>query len=174
MDHNYECKHLNCTKANANASVCQTLSEMDWERGIWNAAFSGDKDKVQVLIEKSNNSKELVNSPDNSGYTALHYAARNGYVDICKLLLSRGADIDAQTRSGKVTPLLKAAAAGKAATIKFLIESGAKVDAQDVDGQTALHKVIFNNHTDLAKMLLEACPTLSNIEDYKGRRALHP
>lgn len=53
-----------------------------------------------------------MNTPDNSGYTPLHYAARKGHVDICKILLQNGALIDAKTNSGQATPLHKAAAAG--------------------------------------------------------------
>lgn len=76
------------------------------------SAFSGDKGRVQLLIDKAKNSKELVNSVDNSGYTALHYAARNGHEDICRILLQYGGLIDAPTRSAKSTPLHKAAVAG--------------------------------------------------------------
>lgn len=52
-------------------------------------------------------------APDNAGYTALHYAARNGFIEICKILLQNGANIDAQTKSANATPLHKAAASGK-------------------------------------------------------------
>lgn len=75
-------------------------------------AFSGDMDRIQLLIDKARNPKDLVNNLDNAGYTALHYAARNGHVKICGILLSNGAHINAQTRSGKATPLYKATAAG--------------------------------------------------------------
>ncbi|KAI8427859.1 hypothetical protein MSG28_002232 [Choristoneura fumiferana] len=109
MDH-IGCNHTHCTAANQ--SVCQTISEMDWERGIWNAAFNGEKDKIITLIDKAKNAKEFVNMPDNSGYTALHYAARNGHIDICKTLIQVGANVNAQT-SGLATPLHKAAAAAK-------------------------------------------------------------
>lgn len=74
-------------------------------------AFSGEKDRVQSLIMKAKNPREYVNSQDNSGYTALHYAARNGHVDICSILIENGASINAQTH-GNATPLHKAAAAG--------------------------------------------------------------
>nr|CAI5856379.1 unnamed protein product [Callosobruchus analis] len=30
-----------------------------------------------------------------TGYTALHYAARNGQLDVCKLLIDNGANINA-------------------------------------------------------------------------------
>lgn len=75
-------------------------------------AFYGDKERVGFLIDKARNAKEAVNSPDNAGYTPLHYAARKGNLDICKILLQNGANIDSVTKSGKATALHKAAAAG--------------------------------------------------------------
>ncbi|GBO99290.1 Ankyrin repeat domain-containing protein 39 [Eumeta japonica] len=69
---------------------------------------------------------------DNCDYTALQYAARNGNVDICKLLLSEGkADIDAVTKGG-ATALHRAAM-----MVKLLIDSNANVELKDEDGQTA-------------------------------------
>lgn len=61
-----------------------------------------------------------VNSPDNAGYTPLHYAARKGYVEICKILIQNGALIDAQTKSGLATPLHKAAVAGNNHHLNFV------------------------------------------------------
>ncbi|XP_063838739.1 ankyrin repeat domain-containing protein 39 [Ostrinia nubilalis] len=170
MEHKSNCDHTNCTAANSNQSVCQTLSEMDWERGLWYAAFNGDIERVNALISKASNIKDTVNAPDNSGYTALHYAARNGHTDVCDILIKNGACIDAQTKSGKATPLHKAAAAGNTTAVKFLIDSGATVDMQDVDGQTALHKALENNKFELVRILLDACPQLHHINDFKGRR----
>ncbi|XP_034824025.1 ankyrin repeat domain-containing protein 39-like [Maniola hyperantus] len=172
MDHKDVCNHLNCNATSVNESVRQTLSEMDWERGIWNAAFSGEKDRVQSLISKARNPKDLVSSLDNSGYTALHYAARNGHVDICSVLIENGACINTQTRSGKATPLHKAAAAGKEETVKYLIQHGAQLDLQDADGKTALHKVVEHKQHGLVNVLLEACPKLRDIKDNKGNLAI--
>lgn len=72
-------------------------------------ALNGDIDRVQTIINKSSTS---VITPDDSGYTALHYAARNGHFDICQMLLSNGAQVDAQTKSAGATPLHKAATVG--------------------------------------------------------------
>ncbi|XP_050361665.1 ankyrin repeat domain-containing protein 39-like isoform X1 [Nymphalis io] len=172
MDHKSGCNHSNCKITSPNASVHQTLSEMDWERGIWNAAFSGDADRVQLLIDKTNNIIELVNSIDNSGYTALHYAARNGHDRICSILLQNGAQINASTRSGKATALHRAAAAGKENTVVLLIKSGARLDLQDADGKTPLHKAAENQNFNIMNILLEACPKLRNIRDNKDILAI--
>ncbi|XP_023943013.2 ankyrin repeat domain-containing protein 39 [Bicyclus anynana] len=167
MDHK-DCDHSTCNATSPNESVRQTLSEMDWERSIWNAAFSGETDRVQSLINKSRNPKDLVNSEDKSGYTALHYAARNGHVDICSILVENGACINYPTRCGNATPLHKAAAAGKEETVKYLIQHGALLDLQDADGTTALHKVVENKKQNLVKILLDACPKLADIKDNRG------
>lgn len=53
------------------------------------------------------------NHMDASGYTALHYAARSGFLDVCDELIYAKADVDACTRSGNVTPLMRAAFMGK-------------------------------------------------------------
>ncbi|CAB3249987.1 unnamed protein product [Arctia plantaginis] len=134
-------------------------------------AFYGDHQRVGDLIIKARNAKELVNTPDNAGYTPLHYAARKGYTDICKLLLQNGAQIDAQTKSGQASPLHKAAVAGKIETIQFLIQSGAQINKQDADGQTILHKAAINKHLDLFNYLLETYNELAIVKDNKGHTA---
>lgn len=40
MERDSEHNNCNCHLSSANVSVHQTLSEMDWERGIWNAGTS--------------------------------------------------------------------------------------------------------------------------------------
>lgn len=90
------------------SSLCQTLDELDFERGIWYAAQYGDLDRVKKLVSQGT----CIDVRDNSGYTALHYAARAGHLDVCKFLLSNGADINAVTKSGNATPLHRAASVG--------------------------------------------------------------
>lgn len=54
-----------------------------------------------------------------------------------KLLLDRGADIDARDDDGE-TPLMVAAAFGRTGTAEILLERGAQIEARDNDGNTAL------------------------------------
>ena len=59
------------------------------------------------------------------------------------MLLEQGADVNAQTRSGKVSSLHRAAYSGHTAVVKLLIEYEADLQLCDNDGQTPLHKVLL-------------------------------
>ncbi|KAM4883534.1 ankyrin repeat domain-containing protein 39 isoform 2-T2 [Sylvia borin] len=117
-------------------SVHQSLSEMDFERGIWAAARDGDEARVLQLLERRGDPAE----PDLAGYTALHYASRNGHLGVCRLLLERGAPCDARTPGG-ATPLHRACYCGHRAVTELLLAHGADPAATDSDGRTGLHKV---------------------------------
>lgn len=54
-------------------SVHQTLDEMEFERGIWSAAVSGDLEEVQRHLGKGENANRM----DSSGYTALVCSYKN-------------------------------------------------------------------------------------------------
>jgi len=48
-------------------SVCQTLEEVDFERGIWSAAVNGDTERVKKILSGGGNP----DIPDSSSFTAL-------------------------------------------------------------------------------------------------------
>lgn len=89
--------------------TCQTLDELDFERGLWFAAQYGDLDRALHLLKKGT----YVDQRDSSGYTPLHYAARNGHLDLCRLLVEKGACVNAITNQGQATALHRAATAGE-------------------------------------------------------------
>ena len=57
--------------------------------------------------------------------------------EVMNLLLSKGAQIDAQDPQGN-TPLIIAAGAGSMSGVEFLLKSGAAVNAKNAAGETAL------------------------------------
>ena len=82
-----------------------------------------------------------------------HYAARNGHVDMCELLLSSGAKVNAVTRTGHVAALHRAAYRGHCSVIRLLLKHDALTTLCDADGKTALHKVSsLRNHNVSAYM----------------------
>lgn len=166
------CENHHCCKSNySNSSVSQTLDEMDFERGIWYAAQNGDLARVEYLLGVKGISP---NARDLSGYVALHYSARGGHIDVCKLLIKCGADVNLTTRAGKATPLQRAAACGQVAIIRLLLgmEKGypckSDITARDGDGNTALHKAVQGGHEQVIGLLLEVSPNLLTISNNKG------
>ncbi len=79
---------------------------------------------------------ELVNAQDGGGSTLLHHAAGFGTVATLKLLLDKGAGVNAANRMGS-TPLHWAAADEE--KTRFLLEHGAAIDSQLHDGRTPLY-----------------------------------
>lgn len=51
-----------------------------------------------VEVEKSLANGVDVNQTDEEGYSALHAAAENGYLDVVKLLVEKGADVQHKTQ----------------------------------------------------------------------------
>ena len=60
-------KHC-CHDPAVGSSLHQTLDEMDFERGLWSAALSGDIEKTDQLLSRTDCD---VNALDTSSYTAL-------------------------------------------------------------------------------------------------------
>ena len=83
-----------------------------------------------------------VNLEDNSGYTALHYAAtfsNNNFALSC--LIDSGANVNGLTNDNR-TPLMLACESGN--LVNCLLQNGAYVDFQDDDGQTALYLATYS------------------------------
>lgn len=100
------------------------------------------------------------NAEDSAGYTALHYAARNGHCKICNILLENDAAVNAQTRCGHATALHRAAMQSHSDIVELLLKFGANPNLKDADGYTALHKAIMARSTSVCKLLIP-CTNLS-------------
>jgi hypothetical protein len=99
------------------------------------AAIFGHKDIAEALIKASH----PVDVVEDSGQTPLMWACRRSYVDVVRLLLEHGADVNAKDEY-KATPLHFAACPGigNADIVRLLIDAGADHKAKDDDGRTAL------------------------------------
>lgn len=72
---------------------------------------------------------------ETTGFTALHYCAQNQYLEIAKLLIDNGADVDIKDVYGN-TPLFKAVffSNGDTAMIKLLLDAGADPELKNDSG----------------------------------------
>lgn len=86
--------------------------------------------------------------------TPLMEAASAGHVDIVKLLLAHGADVNAESSSGH-TPLMWACAQGHEAVVTALLEGGAKVEAHNENGHTPLMEAASAGHVGVAKVWMD-------------------
>lgn len=87
-----------------------------------------------------------------SRVNALHAAVAKENVELCKLFLENGADVNV-TQTQQVTPLHSAAHKGNLALVKLLIEHGANVDDSMENGETAISLAKKDKHQDVVKYL---------------------
>lgn len=83
-------------------------------------------------------------------------AATKGSEEIAKLLLDKGANVNAQTTVEKMTALMLAAGQGDAAIVKDLLAKGADVNIKADKGITALTFAKKTNNQAIADILLQA------------------
>ncbi|CAG2236460.1 unnamed protein product [Mytilus edulis] len=117
--------------------------------------------------------KNLVNQQDSNGQTALHKACIKGHVNIAKLLLDNGANIDIHDNNYK-TALDIACDSGLNDTclVDFLLSRKAKIGPKLTDFRTALHVACERNRFDLAELLLKYKASV-NEQDYRQYTPLH-
>lgn len=68
-------------------------------------------------------SRADLKATDNFLWTALHHACHCGQLDVVKLLVENGAEIDAQAINGG-TPLMRAVESSREAIVSYLISKG--------------------------------------------------
>ncbi|PNH01818.1 Ankyrin repeat domain-containing protein 39 [Tetrabaena socialis] len=112
----------------------QSLDELEFSRSACSAAQNGDVAKLRRILQRNPQavhgdggsglgvfaSYEPPPPPAGGSYTPLHYAARGGRLEAVELLLSSGADVNAQTRGMGATPLHRAAMQGHASVVEAL------------------------------------------------------
>ncbi len=87
--------------------------------------------------------------------SCLWIASQNGNLDIVKLLLENGAEVNITNHNDR-TALIKASQDGHTDTVQLLIQFGAAVDLADEHSVTALLAASSEGHWETAKVLLEA------------------
>ena len=147
--------------------IAESLLATGIEPNIFEAAATGRLGHVRELLKKD---QELVRIYSPDGWTALHLSFGN--LEIVKLLLDSGADINAVSKNGfSATPLQGAAAFKKIDLAQLLIVRGANVNCRGQEGVTPLHEVAGNGELEFAKLLLEHGANL-NAKDDHGKTPL--
>jgi ankyrin repeat protein len=116
-------------------------------RKFFNASVSGDMQAMQEALASGEiNLNAAPGYMDWEGATALHQAARNGHLELVRLLISHGAEIERRDHSsvGPKTTLHVAAYNEHVAIVKELLQNGADVSTRGDMGGPLLHHVLWN------------------------------
>eukprot|EP01080_Neovahlkampfia_damariscottae_P006574 gene6574-10737_t len=97
-------------------------------RAIHLAALNGKKEITQLLIEKKCDLSTTIQISGDKGVNPLHLACGYGHLEIIKLLLDAGMDVNAVTTVTKSTPVHFALKRMQIEVVKFLQDKGAASD----------------------------------------------
>lgn len=101
----------------------------------------------------------------------LFIAAQAGRAPQVRLLLERGAQVDATDAEGRTALMHATAASGAPEVLRLLLDAGARIDQADTKGQTALMWAIAWNDPVYVEFLRDAGADLTR-RDRNGRTAL--
>ena len=105
------------------------------------------------------------------GNTCLMIAAYYAHLDICRLLIDKGAQVEAKTYTDW-TPLHCSAYRGHVDIVRLLCDLGADAEARNNNGWKPLHWAAINGHISVVKELIEERNAEIKARDGDGWTAL--
>ncbi len=113
-----------------------SFSERPKNHALTDAAEAGDLAKIRKLLDSGVSPDACTSEEEDQGTSALSVAASSGQFEAVKLLLERGADVNADDFLGG-NALTGASVTGNVEIVELLVSKGCDPNAVD-DGTTAL------------------------------------
>jgi ankyrin repeat protein len=110
----------------------------------------GKYETSKYLIEGCN---LPINERDIYGQNPIYYAARDGHLNLCELLVEKGTDVNLEDKYGQ-TCIFYAIREGHYDIVDFLIKHGANVNKNDKKKQTPVSFAMKNNKDKIAELLI--------------------
>ena len=141
------------------------------EKKLCNAAKQGNTDELRMVLASGMVDVNCSQCEVNLEWTSLHWAAERDHIEVAKLLLESGAEVNKADDIGR-TPLQVAAFSGHKEVAELLIEHGADPNVNENNGQTPIHVAAMSGHKEVTELLIEhgADP---NVVDNHGKTPLH-
>lgn len=137
--------------ADTAAELKQSLAEsqVDVRDALANAIARGNVEEVKKRTE--NRPRRINDRRPATGSTPLGDTAFHGNLEIVKLLIEQGADVNATNRDGN-TPLIVAAFMCRTEVVQYLLLNGASLSHKNTRGDTALDVVSGDWNDGLAAL----------------------
>jgi uncharacterized protein len=133
-------------------AIAASRSDLD----VFEAAALGDVDRLRTLLDED---RSLVNAWSGDGFTPLHFTVFFGHPEAARLLIERGADLEARSTNREfaldASPLHSAVAARERDAIEVLLDAGADVNAVQHEGYTPLLEAAQSGESEIVELLLE-------------------
>lgn len=132
---------------------------------------------INVLLELGNSTTQEIsqilrdanaeiNVVDRYGRSALHWAAKYGYIQYVEVLINLGINVNAIEVNNYRTALHMAARYAQIECVQLLLEAGAEFDINDIHNQTPLH-CAFNGVDKLNALEMSECFRDNLVKKYK-------
>uniref|UniRef100_A0A2C9JSI5 Uncharacterized protein n=1 Tax=Biomphalaria glabrata TaxID=6526 RepID=A0A2C9JSI5_BIOGL len=128
------------------------------------ACFQGRHEVVSLLVDRKANIEHRAKT----GLTPLMEAASGGYVEVGRVLLDKGADVNAPpVPSSRDTALTIAADKGHYRFVELLLHRGASVDVKNKKGNSPLWLACNGGHSDVVSLLVQAEADIDSQDNRK-------
>ena len=142
----------------------QSTSDQIWRTNrLVDAAVDGQSDNVKRYLSPEEKLDNVNGFHQVLHISALHGAARAGFVDIVEMLIEHGAEVDLMRRIKGETPMHLACSTGKTEVVETLLKFGADKTIKNSLGQTALDVAFLHGHDHMKSILFGKPYTPINI-----------
>jgi hypothetical protein len=129
------------------------------------AVFEDDYEKAEKLLKEGANPNEPYMGYDSNDEPIIHAVANNN-IEMVKLLLDYGADIEATNSSGNTPLIIAASNSDNTDMIEFLLENGADATAVNKSKATAIHMAAEASNLKAVKILEKAGADIKAKDTY--------
>jgi uncharacterized protein len=131
--------------------LAETVARRKRTLDIFEASALGQNERLKKILRHDS----VLNGYSSDGFTALHFACFFGQPEAARLLIEKGAKVDAVANNPtRVMPLHSAASSRNMAAARLLLEHGAPVNARQQAGWIPIHAAAQNGDREMVELLL--------------------
>eukprot|EP01095_Lingulamoeba_sp_RSL-Kostka_P013373 TRINITY_DN552_c0_g3_i1.p1 TRINITY_DN552_c0_g3~~TRINITY_DN552_c0_g3_i1.p1 ORF type:complete len:346 (+),score=99.19 TRINITY_DN552_c0_g3_i1:363-1400(+) len=154
------------TSSFANKKQKFTNGDISTTGSLIQSARTGDEKTVRRLIDEGANVNQKIKGMKS---TALHFACFYNHINIVRMLVEAGCEIDCVNSSG-ITPLHWTIDRGYSGIAKYLIERGCTLTDHNKQGYTPLHKAVLSGNLEIVQAI--ASKLIDNQADNESAAAI--